>query len=159
MADYVAEMGGAALGARLRRLSAAIDADAARIYAASGVRFEQRWFGVLNQLALAGPLGVSELADRLAARHASISETRLSLEQAGLIEATADPADARRRLLRPSSAGAALVAELRPLWDAFDAAARVLDAEAGGVVEALARLEQALARKPLSQRVSEQRGG
>ena len=79
MEDYVAEIGGAALGARLRRLSAAIDADAARIYAARGVRFEQRWFGVLNQLALVGPLGVRQLADLLGITHASVSETRQSL--------------------------------------------------------------------------------
>lgn len=151
--DFVADMGGAALGARLRRLSAAIDADAARIYAAHGIRFEQRWFGVLNQLAINGPAGVRDLATRLGISHASISETRQSLEGAGYIRATPDPQDARRRVLALSPAGEALVARLRPLWDAFDQAARDLDTEVGGVTQALARLEQALARRPLSQRI------
>lgn len=151
--DFVADQGGAALGARLRRLSAAIDADAARIYAAHGVRFEQRWFGVINQLALFGPSGVRDLAAVLGISHASVSETRQSLEKAGLVTSADDPADARRRLLTLSPSGVALVARLRPLWDAFDDAARALDAEAGGVAAALARLEQALADRPLSERV------
>jgi DNA-binding MarR family transcriptional regulator len=154
MKDYVAEMGGAALGGRLRRLSAAIDADAARVYAARGIRFEQRWFGVINQLALAGPLSVRQLADVLGITHASVSETRQSLERAGLITSDADPGDARRRLLALSPSGKTLVAQLRPLWDAFDETARELDVEAGRVTEALARLEQALARTSLYERIA-----
>jgi hypothetical protein len=46
------------------------------------------------------------------------------------------------------------VAQLQPLWDAFDEAARELDAEAGGVIEALARLEQALAQRSLHERIA-----
>jgi DNA-binding MarR family transcriptional regulator len=154
MKDYVAELGGAALGARLRRLSAAIDADAARIYAAKGIRFEQRWFGVINQLALAGPLSVRQLADLLGITHASVSETRQSLEAAGLIVSQADPSDGRRRVLTLSPSGEVLVAQLQPLWDAFDEAARELDAEADGVTEALTRLEHALARRSLHERIA-----
>lgn len=154
MKDHIAELGGAALGARLRRLSAAIDADAARIYAARGIRFEQRWFGVINQLALAGPLSVRQLADLLGITHASVSETRQSLEAAGLIASQSDPSDGRRRVLTLSPSGEALVAQLQPLWDAFDEAARELDAEAGGVTEALARLEHALARRSLHDRIA-----
>jgi MarR family transcriptional regulator, organic hydroperoxide resistance regulator len=155
MGDFVAEAGGAALGGRLRRLSAAIDADAARVYAAHGVRFEQRWFGVMNQLATFGPMSVRQLADALGISHASISETRQSLQKAGLIVAENDAADGRRRLLALSSAGQALVTQLTPLWNAFDEAARQLDSEAGEVTQALSRLEQALAAKPLRQRITE----
>ena len=154
MKDYVAELGGAALGARLRRLSAAIDADAARVYAASGIRFEQRWFGVINQLAIAGPLSVRQLADVLGITHASVSETRQSLEKASLITSEADPGDGRRRVLNLSPSGKTLVTQLQPLWNAFDDAGRELDAEAGGVTEALARLEQAFTRRSLRERIA-----
>lgn len=150
--DYVAAAKGAALGARLRRLSATIDADAARVYAARGISFEQRWFGILNQLALVGPLSVRDLARKLGISHASVSETRRSLEAAGLVISRADPDDARRRMLALSSLGMALVAELRPLWDAFDVAALLLDRETG-VTEALVRVEEALARKSLYDRI------
>jgi MarR family transcriptional regulator, organic hydroperoxide resistance regulator len=153
MKDYVAQKGGAALGARLRRLSAAIDADASRVYSARGIRFEQRWFGVINQLVLNGPASVRQLADVLGITHASISETRHSLEKAGLITSEADASDGRRRVLALSPAGESLAAELRPLWEHFDDVARTLDAEAGGVAEALAGLERALARKSLYERI------
>jgi MarR family transcriptional regulator, organic hydroperoxide resistance regulator len=154
MKDYVAKMGGAALGARLRRLSAAIDADATRIYAERDIRFEQRWFGVINQLALTGPSSVQQLADVLGITHASVSETRRSLEKAGLITSEADPSDGRRRVLALSPSGVSLTAELRPLWNAFDEVALELDAEADGVTEALARLERALARMSLHERIA-----
>jgi len=154
MKDYVAQMQGAALGARLRRLSAAIDADATRIYASMGLRFEQRWFGVINQLSLNGSMSMSELAAALGISHASISETRQSLEKAGLVLSKPDQHDSRRRTLALSPSGEALVERLRPLWSAFDEAARELDAEAGEVIQALARLEQALARQSLHDRIA-----
>ena len=154
MTDYVAERGGAALGARLRRLSAAIDVDAARIYAAMGLRFEQRWFGVINQLSLNGPMSVSELAAVLGISHASVSETRQSLEKAGLVLSEPDRRDLRRRTLALSRSGEALVDQLRPLWSAFDEVARRLDAEAGGVTQALEGLEQALGRRSLLDRLA-----
>jgi DNA-binding MarR family transcriptional regulator len=153
MTDYVVSMRGAALGARLRRLSATIDADAARVYAAKGIRFEQRWFGLINQLALTGPMSVSSLAEALGISHPSVSEARQSLEKAGLVQSKPDPADSRRRVLTLSPAGAVLVGRLRPMWDVFDEVARQLDTEAGEVTRALEQLERALARKSLYARM------
>lgn len=152
--DYVAGMRGAAIGARLRRLSALIDLEASRIYQAEGVRFEQRWFGVLNQLALNGPMSVSALAEALGVSHPSISETRHSLERAGFIILIDDPEDGRRRMLALSEAGQALAERLRPIWDRLDVVARELDEEAGHVVEALDRLEAALGRRSLLERMA-----
>jgi DNA-binding MarR family transcriptional regulator len=151
--DYSRRLGGAALGARLRRLSETIDGDATRSYDTLGISFEQRWFGVLNQLVLHGPLTVGELAARLRITHVSVSQTRASLEKAGLAHTTADPEDARRRRLALTSAGEALVDKLRPLWRALEAAALDLDTEAQAVTAALDRLEDALARRSLYQRV------
>lgn len=158
MTNYVADMRGAALGARLRRLSAMIDADAARVYAAVGIRFEQRWFGVINQLALNGAMSVSALAEALGISHPSVSEARQSLEKAGLIRSAQDPADSRRRVLTLSPSGAQFASQLRPMWDVFDEVARQLDAEAGDVTQALTRLDQALARKSLYARLMERIG-
>jgi DNA-binding MarR family transcriptional regulator len=152
--DYLDRVGAAGLGARLRRLSAAIDADAARIYAAIGIKFEQRWYGVINQLALNGAMTVSDLAAALGINHASVSETRRSLENAGLIASDPDGEDARRKVLTLSQNGKALVKKLRPLWAAFDEAARELDAEADGVTKALRGLERALARQSLHDRIA-----
>lgn len=152
--DYSKSVGGAALGARLRRLSEAIDRDATRAYASLDIKFEQRWFGVLNQLALNGPMSVSEIASALRITRASVSQTRQSLEDQGLIEAQAHPLDARQRHLALTNAGSKLVRRLRPLWDAMNEAALELNAEAGNVVAALDRLDEAIARQSLFDRIT-----
>jgi DNA-binding MarR family transcriptional regulator len=147
-------MGGAALGARLRRLSEAIDRDATRAYATLGIPFEQRWFGVLNQLTLAGPMTVSELAAALRITRASVSQARQSLEDAGLVAAEEHPSDARQRHLVLTAAGAKLVRRLQPLWQAMHDAALELNAEAGNAVATLDRLDEALARQSLFDRIA-----
>lgn len=151
--DYVKGRAAAALGARLRRLSARIDHEASQAYAVEGVEFHQRWFGVLNQLVLNGPMSVGEVAQALGITQVSVSQTRLSLEAAGLVEQVADARDARRRLLALSDRGRALVKRLTPLWAALEAASAELDAEVGGLVERLDRLEAALDRRSLTERV------
>ncbi|MBP7703825.1 MAG: MarR family transcriptional regulator [Caulobacter sp.] len=143
-AHYTNRQGGSAIGARLRRLSERIDGDAARLYADSGVAFEQRWFGVLNLLSRFGPMSVGELAGPLGISHASVSETRKSLLRAGLIAATPDPLDARSRKLALTDEGRGLMTRMAPLMEALIAVADELDEEAGAVVAALERLDQAL---------------
>lgn len=157
--DYPRSQGGAALGARLRRLSERIDREADRVYRDLGVEFEQRWFGLLNALAISGPLSVGEIAEVLGITHAAVSQTRASLQARGLVVADADPADARRRALRLSPAGQALVDRLRPAWDALNTVAEQLNREAGDAVEALERLESALDRQSLAARLRDRAAG
>lgn len=151
--DFPSRSGGSAIGARLRRLSDRIDREADGLYSALGIAFEQRWFGVMNQLALNKTMSVGELADVLGVTHAAVSQTRSALLQRGLITATGDPADARRRALTLSAAGRKMVKQLGPLWSALNDAARDIDREAGHVAEALARLEAALDKRSLVSRV------
>lgn len=151
--DYTTQMGGAAIGARLRRLSEWIDGDTTRVYATLGIDFEQRWFGVLNQLALHGPATVGELASVLEITHASISQTRHSLERAGIIASEQDAADARRRRLVLTKAGQRLVDQLKPLWRAFEAAALELTNEADQLVASLGRLDNALVERSMFERI------
>ena len=153
--DYSRAHGGQALGARMRRLSERIDGDSTRVYAVRGLKFEQRWFGVLNQLTLTGPSSVSELARTLRITHVSVSQTCRSLEKAGIIHSTPDREDARRRTLSLTADGRNLVARMTPLWDAFSAAAAELNDEAGNAVAALDRLDDALARKSLFERIND----
>lgn len=152
--DYSRAAGGAALGARLRRLSERFDRETAQIYAAHGVRFEQRWFGLLNQIVLNGPMTVGEIAEALAITHVSVSQSRRALEGAGLVSAASDPSDARRRLLALTPEGEALVASLKPLWQALGDCAEELNAAAGNLVSLLDRLEDALEEHTLFERVA-----
>jgi len=144
--------GAAAIGGRLRRLSERIDQDCARIYAERGIRFEQRWLGVLSQLAWEGPQSVGRLAVSLGISHASVSQTRKSLEKAGLIVSRTDATDARSQTLRLSAEGKRLFARLSRILDSLKAVSVDLNDEAGQALEALDRLDQALNRRSLYER-------
>lgn len=151
--DFSRRSGSAAIGARLRRLSERIDRDAARLYEESGEIFEQRWYGVVQLLAQSDDLSVGELATALGVSHASISQVRDGLAQAGLITGTADKRNARLRRLRLTIRGRDVAARLAPLWAALNAAAEELDAEAQNALAAIDRLEHALERSSLYDRV------
>lgn len=153
MVDYTRKYGPAAIGARLRRLSESIDEDAGRIYVELGIDFQQRWVGILEQLHERGAQPVGELAASLGIRHSSVSQTRRSLEEAGLVESQVDPQDGRSRLLRLSASGKELVRRLQPLWKTLNATSLELDAEADHVIAALDRLDRALERLSLYDRV------
>jgi MarR family transcriptional regulator, organic hydroperoxide resistance regulator len=155
MVDYTRKYGPAAIGARLRRLSESIDEDAGRIYADLGIDFQQRWVGILEQLDGRGAQSVGDLAASLGIRHSSVSQTRRSLEEAALVESDVDPEDARSRLLRLSVSGKQLVRRLKPLWRILNTASLELDHEAGRVIAALDRLDSALERMPLYDRVKQ----
>ena len=144
-----------AMGKQLRRLSDQIDQDAKRFYKTAGVHFEQRWFGVLNELVVNGPMTVKELAEALRITHASVSETRRSLEAANIIVAKADKSDGRQRILHLTAKGKRLVETMSPLWQALQAASVNLNEETRNVVAALNRLDAALARKSLYDRAME----
>jgi MarR family transcriptional regulator, organic hydroperoxide resistance regulator len=153
MVDYTRKYGPAAIGARLRRLSESIDEDAGRIYAELGIVFQQRWVGILEQLDRRGAQSVGELAASLGIRHSSVSQTRRSLEDAALVESDVDPQDGRSRLLRLSRSGKELVRRLQPLWKILNATSLELDAEADHVIAALDRLDRALERQSLYDRM------
>jgi MarR family transcriptional regulator, organic hydroperoxide resistance regulator len=155
MVDYTRKYGPAAIGARLRRLSESIDEDAGRIYVDLGIDFQQRWVGILEQLDARGAQSVGELAASLGIRHSSVSQTRRSLEEAGLVESDVDPKDARSRLLRLSAVGRQLVRRLKPLWRVLNATSLELDKEAGRVIAALDRLDRALEQQSLYDRVKQ----
>lgn len=144
-----------ALGKRLRRLSQIIDHDAKRIYDEQNCYFEQRWFGVLNQINANGPLTVKSIAEALSITHASVSETRKSLETAKLIKSSICSDDKRQRLLSLTPSGKTLFTKLAPVWAAMDAAAKDLDEEVENLILTLDRLDAALSQRSLLQRVNQ----
>ena len=156
--DYSREVGGAAIGARLRRLSERLDRETGQIYAAQHVHFEQRWFGILNQLVLNGSMTVGEIAAVLRVTHVSVSQARQALAAAGLIEAVSDKCDARRRQLRLTDDGQVFVTKVAPLWQALSDCAAELNDEAGDLVRPLDRLEDLLDKRSLVDRVRDRLG-
>ena len=148
-------LGGANIGAVLRRISERIDRDVSRVYARLGITFEQRWMGVLDILARQGPMSVKDLARDLRISHPSVSQTRSSLLLGGFVAERLDPADRRRRALYLTPEGQALVETLQPVWAALDQVGRALNAEAGDAVSVLAGLEEAMDQRSIQDRVAD----
>lgn len=151
--DFSKEARCTVLGARLRRVSDQIDRDCGKVYALNGVTFEQRWFGVLKQLELNGPLSVGNLATLLGITHVSVIQTCQSMKRAGLITSANDPQDARVRNIRLTKKAHALIKELAPLWLKISEAGERLNQESGDVVALLDRLDEALEQKSLLDRI------
>lgn len=98
-------------------------------------------------------MSVGEIASALHISHASVSEARRSLMKAGIVASSDAPDDRRRRSLSLTSDGQRLVEQLQPLWEAFNATAGELNAEAGDVVKLLDRLDDALKRRSMYDRI------
>lgn len=152
LADYSTEARCTALAARLRRLSDQIDRDCGKLYAISGVTFEQRWFGVLRQLQLNGPLTVGSVAALLGITHVSVIQTCQSMNKAGLITSEVASDDARVRVIRLTRKARALIKQLEPLWMQMRLASESLNQEAGDVIALLDRLDEALKVRSLVDR-------
>ncbi|PHR56291.1 MAG: MarR family transcriptional regulator [Robiginitomaculum sp.] len=141
-----------AIGKRLRRLSHIIDYDARRLYKEHGIHFEQRWFGVINELMSNGPMSVKELSVSLKITHVSVSETRKSLEIKNYIQSTPDKDDARRRLLSITDEGQLFIKTISPIWGALEEVSKELNEETNNVVQGLDKLDAALTKTSLYER-------
>lgn len=141
-----------AIGKRLRRLSHIIDYDARRLYKEYGIHFEQRWFGVFNELISKGPMSVKELSTSLKITHVSVSETRKSLENKNYIQSAPDKDDARRRILSITEEGRIFIKTISPIWDALEDVSKELNEETNNIVRELDKLDAALTRTSLYER-------
>ena len=154
-AKYIDDSRGANLGARLRRLSATIDRDASRTYSLMGVEFEQRWFGLLDQLIINGPMSVREISEALGITHVSVSQSRQSLEKAGYISSRPDKNDRRRNVIQLTPKGHKLAEKLNPLWQALVKVAIDLNKEGDDLIASIDKIELALKSRSLHDRVKD----
>ena len=156
--DFIDDLGMLALGSRLRRLSDRIMSSGVVVYRSAEVRFEPRWFPVFRALADHGELTVGECARKLGLTHAAVSQTAKRLLERGLIEASRDAEDERRRLLSLSESGVAMLPRLRELWDDIESSLRdAVDYGGVDILAAVQGLESALAVQSLSERVADRR--
>ena len=154
MTDYVRQKGASAFGTRLRRLSERLDRDVLALYREHDSSFQPRWFAVVTALREKEVQSVGELATLLGITHAAISQLRGELLEAGLVRAKPDPADGRRQLLELSPHGKRVATKLQPLWQAIATATEALvAANAPGLLDDLAQIEQALDDTPIKARV------
>jgi DNA-binding MarR family transcriptional regulator len=74
-------------------------------------------YSILSRTSSEGPLPLGALASRLAMDRTTLSRELTPLVDAGLLTATMDADDRRRRVVAVTHKGAALVNRARPLWD------------------------------------------
>jgi len=118
--DVYRDAGVLILGSRLRRLSERILADINRIYREGEIPFEPAWFPLFFILEREKSITVSLMAQRLRVTQPAVSQTAVNLESRGLVTLEPDPDDRRRRTIRLTAAGEALLKEIRPVWDSLE---------------------------------------
>jgi len=152
--DVIRQLGPLALASRFRRLAEWLYKDGPRIYRESSVDFEPRWFPLFYLLKDSDAVPVTEAATALGFTHPAINQIAGQMAKRGFLESVRDKKDERKRLLRLTKKGKAAVSSLEPVWADIQAAADEVLTEAGaGFLEAVGRLEDALNRRGMYERV------
>jgi DNA-binding MarR family transcriptional regulator len=146
------------LGTRVRHLLDLLDGAVAEAYAREGLNWRPRYTPVMRALLAAEPRTVGEIADAAGITQPAATQTVSLMIRDGLVSSAAGATDARRRMIRLTPAGRAIVPRLQACWGATAAAAAGLDAElAHPLAQALAEAIAALERKSFAERLAEAR--
>lgn len=114
--NIIEELGSLALATRLKNLSERLAKDVAAIYKASDFDFEPRWFAVIYALKDGDELAVTELAQMLQQTHPAVNQVANVLVKKKLVIESKDDTDQRKRMLKLSESGKALVLQMLPIW-------------------------------------------
>ena len=151
--DYLVSLGAMALAARLKRISDRMIQESRSLYRQLDATIEPNWYLVFLLLERRGALSVVEIARELRMAHPSVATVIARMLARGLLEATDNHGDRRRRLLRLSPTGRAQLVALRPAWEAARRGLEQLIDESGGAfLPALDSLEAALTRRGFRRR-------
>lgn len=144
----------ARFGTSLRRLLDQLDGALEAAYAADGLDFRPRYTPIVRALLDQGPMTLRALQHNVGVSHSAISQTVAQMISRGWVAATPGR-DARERVIAVTPALEALLPRLRRHWDAAAAATGALDREAGGLLDAVARANDALAKRPFAHRLGD----
>jgi DNA-binding MarR family transcriptional regulator len=146
--DIIAQLSEMALGSRLKRLSDTMMRDVSALYHEQGIEFESRWYPVFYLLTQQSPVEITRIAAELGISHPAVSQIAKELEQHGLIESGKTDSDQRKRMLRLSEKGQALLPRLAPLWKAFSSVnLELLNRQRHNLLFAIEEMEELLAQK------------
>ncbi|RSK24700.1 bifunctional helix-turn-helix transcriptional regulator/GNAT family N-acetyltransferase [Hymenobacter metallilatus] len=152
--DFFDEIGPAALGSRLRRLSELMTGQAAEVYALYHVAFEPRWFPVFYVVATEPGRHVGDIAGRIGQTHAAVSQTVKDLVKHGLVQVQRGETDQRRSVISLTEQGAALWPALQQQTADVQQASEALLAETRyNLWLAIEEMEYALSRQSMAGRV------
>ncbi|WP_341835999.1 MarR family transcriptional regulator [Chitinophaga pollutisoli] len=154
--NIVHELEELALATRLKRLGERLSQDVSRIYKESSLDFEARWFLILELLSRKKTMGITEISEALQISHPAVVQLADQMLEQGLMKASPDPRDARRRLLSLSASGKHMYKRIGPMLKVIREENRKwLQQSAGDLLRILGDLEQALDDKSMYQRIRE----
>ncbi|TDX00894.1 MarR family winged helix-turn-helix transcriptional regulator [Dinghuibacter silviterrae] len=144
--NAIDQAGVLAISTRLQRLSDQIRKDGLSVYQAYGIDFQPKWFPVIYTLHVKKVLGVVEMAAEIGYSHPSTISLLKELEKERLIRSSRDKTDERRRLLRLTEKGEALVIRMLPVWDVMAAA---IGQVTGHLMKAIRETEEMMKEKSI----------
>ncbi|RPD41716.1 MarR family winged helix-turn-helix transcriptional regulator [Chitinophaga barathri] len=104
-----------ALATRLKRLADRLSADVSRVYKESELDFEAKWFLILELLSREKVLGITEISESLGISHPAVVQLADQMLAQGLIKASVDEKDARRRLISLTPSGRQMHKKIGPM--------------------------------------------
>jgi DNA-binding MarR family transcriptional regulator len=147
---------GTSLWRPLHVMAATVDADIAQVYADAAIEgVKPAWVMELLRLHLQGPMTITELAESVNRTHSALSQKVAAMRAVGLVRTAPGP-DARTKRVTLTAKARRLAPRLAAEWRATEAALKELEAEIPyPLSQAVADVEQALARKSFHDRITE----
>jgi DNA-binding MarR family transcriptional regulator/GNAT superfamily N-acetyltransferase len=156
--EFFDKVGKAALGSRLRLMTAVVTDDAAKIYELYGVEFVPKWFPVFYTLAEEREITITEIANEIGHSQPSVSKIIQEMIGAGLIEESAKTEDKRKNNVALTEKGILISKKIKQQLEDIDVAIEDIIAESKhNLWAALEEWEFLLEQKSLIKRVREQK--
>lgn len=135
------------LGTQLRHLIELLDGAVQQSYVEAGLDYRPRYTPVMRALAQQRSATIGELAQMAGITQPAATQTVALMKKEGLLVVVAGGEDARRREVRLSQQGEAMLPRLQACWQATKRAADGLDADlpfplSECLAQAIAMLEQ-----------------
>lgn len=156
--EFFDKVGKAALGSRLRLMTAAITDDASKIYELYGVDFVPKWFPIFYVLTEDRELTITEIANEIGHSQPSVSKIIQEMTNAGIVEESLKTDDKRRNNVVLTAKGLSLSKTIQQQLKDIDVAIDGLISESKhNLWAALEEWEHLLGQKSMFKRVSDQK--
>ncbi|HEY0625914.1 MAG TPA: MarR family transcriptional regulator [Allosphingosinicella sp.] len=157
--DLVRELGYLCLGSRLKRLGERLQTGVQQASDGSGPSLQPGLFPILAALHRDGPCTVSSLAEALGVAQPGVTRSLAKLADLGFARMSRGAEDQRQRVAELTESGRKVIRRAEEeLWPRVEAAVRSLCEPLGGsLLDQISAIEEALAEKPLHERIAEVR--
>lgn len=156
--EFFDKVGKAALGSRLRLMTAVITDDASKIYELYGADFVPKWFPVFYTLAEERELTITEIANEIGHSQPSVSKIIQEMIAAGIVQESLKTDDKRKNNVVLTEKGLLLAKNIKQQLKDIDVAIDGLIAESKhNLWAALEEWEFLLEQKSMFKRVSDQK--